>query len=119
MLSVRTLVVPLVLVLTLLVAVPAASAAPAVTTTQHTVRETVRWTLPADQCKSLPAGVAVTGTGAREQAIVTRVRADGSGEHVIDDLVLGTAVDSRGGCPGRLGHPFGPASMRADRSETP
>ena len=94
---VRMLIAPLALVRTLLVAAPAASAEPVVTTTRHTVRETVSWTLPADQCKSLPAGVAVTGTGARDQAIVTRVRADGSGEHVIDDLVMGTAVDSKGG----------------------
>ena len=71
---VRMLIVPLVLVLTLLVAAPAASAPPVVTTTRQTVRETVSWTLPADQCKSLPAGVAVTGTGERDQAIVTRVR---------------------------------------------
>jgi hypothetical protein len=94
---VRMLVVPLVLLLTLLVAAPTAAAALVVTATQETVRETVTWSLPADQCASLPAGVAVHGTGQRDQAIVTRVRADGSGEHLIDDLVMGTAVDGRGG----------------------
>ncbi len=93
----RKLVVPLLLALMLLVGVSSASAAPLVTTTHETVRGTVPWTLPADQCPSLPAGVSVSGTGERLQVTNTKVNADGSSQIVINDLVRGTAVDSNGG----------------------
>jgi hypothetical protein len=80
----------------LLIMVSSASAAPSVTTTHETVRETVTWTLPADQCPSLPAGVSVSGTGERFEVIITKVNADGSSRILINDLVEGTASDSTG-----------------------
>jgi hypothetical protein len=92
--TVRKLMVPLVLLLLLLVAAPAASAAPQVTTTHETVGGTVTWTLPAGQCADLPAGVWVSGTGERQQEVITKTRADGSSEVLINDLVKGTAIDS-------------------------
>ena len=93
----RKLVVYLLLVLMLFAAVSSASAASRATTTHETVREIVDWKLPADQCPGLPAGVSVSGTGARLAVTNTEVNADGSSRIVSNDLVKGTAVDSNGG----------------------
>jgi hypothetical protein len=73
-----------------------AAAAPSATTTHQTVRETVTWTLPADQCSALPSGVSVSGTGQRHAEINTKENADGSSRIVINDLVKGSAVGSNG-----------------------
>jgi hypothetical protein len=95
---VRKLVAAVLLMLMLFAASTSASAAPLATTTHETVRgETVTWSLPADQCPSLPAGVSVDGTGQRIAVTNTNVNADGSTQILIDDLVTGTAVDSNGG----------------------
>jgi hypothetical protein len=93
----RKLVVYLLLALMLVVMVPSSSAASREDTTSKIVRETVEWTLPAGQCPSLPAGVSVSGTGARLAVTNTNVNADGSSRIVINDLVKGSAVDSNGG----------------------
>jgi hypothetical protein len=94
---VRKLVVALLMMLMLFAASTSASAAPSATTTHETVRgETVTWSLPADQCPSLPAGVSVDGTGQRIAVTKTKVNADGSTQIVINDLVTGAAVGSNG-----------------------
>ena len=72
----------------------AAAAAPASTTTHQTIHETVTWTMPAGQCSAL--NVTVDGTGQRNESIATTVNADGSQRAVIDDLVIGTALDNHG-----------------------
>lgn len=82
------------LMLVLFAAATSVSAAPAASHT--TVRETVTWTLPADQCASLTAGVSVTGTGERKLVTNTHANADGSSQVVANDLVTGTAVGSDG-----------------------
>jgi hypothetical protein len=83
--------IPVVLVLAVLIAPPPASTATLVSNTREVVRETVTWTLPADQCPDLPPGVAVTGTGNRFMQIFTKTFADGSSQQVINDVVQGTA----------------------------
>ena len=50
--------------------------------------------MPAGQCSGL--NVTVDGTGQRNMVTVTTVKADGSQQAVIDDLVIGTAVDNNG-----------------------
>jgi hypothetical protein len=94
---VRKLVVPLLLILMLFAASASASAAPLATNTHETVRQTVGWTLPADQCPTLPAGLSVSGTGERLEEINTQVNAGGGSRIIINDLVKGSAVDSNGG----------------------
>lgn len=93
MLIVRTLIAAL-----LFLAVSAsASAAPIAPASHTTVRdETVVWTLPAGQCASLPAGVAVSGTGVRKMTTNIHVNADGSSQSVSDDLVKGVAEGTDG-----------------------
>jgi hypothetical protein len=94
---VRKLVAALLLILMLFVVSTSASAAPLGSPTHDTVRELVTWTLPADQCPSLPAGVSVFGSGARLAVTNTIANADGSSRIITNDLVKGTAVDSNGG----------------------
>jgi hypothetical protein len=93
---VRKLLALLLLMLMLFSASAAASAAPAATATHTTVRETVTWMLPADQCAGLPAGVSVSGAGERIAVTNTNVIADGSSQIVSNDLVKGVAVGSDG-----------------------
>jgi len=95
---------------TLLVAAPATAAASSVTNrgkvikvdhvshqhTRETIRETVAWTLPADQCDQLPAGVSAEGTGQRVMHIRTKYRNDGTSRVITKDVVRGTAEDSDG-----------------------
>src|SRR5262245_35277023 len=93
---VRKLIAPLSLLLMLFAASASASAAPLASTTRKTVPETVTWTLPANQCPALPAGVSVEGTGQRHSESYTKVNPDGSSQILINDLVTGSAVDSNG-----------------------
>ena len=91
----RKLLLVLPLAAMLAAAAPLASAAaPASTTTHQTVHETVTWSMPAGQCAAL--AVSVDGTGQRNESIATTVNSDGSPRQVIDDLVVGTALDSHG-----------------------
>ena len=60
----------------------------------RTVKETVNWTMPAGQCASLDGEV--TGTGQRNETIDTVTKLDGSAVMVINDVVIGTAVDTTG-----------------------
>ena len=61
------------------------------------ISETVSFSVPADQCPELPAGVSISGTGERMTIINTHTNADGSTEVRTNDLVTGTATDSNGG----------------------
>ena len=79
----------------LFVGVSSATAAPA--TNHQVVTETVSFTIPADQCPLLPAGVSVTGTGERHMIINTHTKKDGTTEIRVNDLIKGTATDSNGG----------------------
>jgi hypothetical protein len=63
---------------------------------KSTVKETVTWTIPANQCPSLPAGVSVSGIGQRQQLMLTNMRPNGTSQVTINDTVRGDAVDSAG-----------------------
>jgi len=85
----------LMLVLPLLIGVGAVSASPA--NSHEVVTSPASFTIPADQCPSLPAGVSISGEGASVAIINTRTLADGSTEIRISNLIKGTATDSNGG----------------------
>jgi hypothetical protein len=92
----RKLIVHVLLVLMLFVGVSSAAAAP--TADHQVVNETISpFTIPADQCPRLPAGVSVTGTGERHMVVNTDTKADGTTEVRTNDLVTGVATDSNGG----------------------
>jgi hypothetical protein len=83
------------LALMLFVGVSSAAAAPAAD--HQVISETVSFTIPADQCPELPAGVSVSGSGERLMIINTRTMADGNTEIRVNDLIKGVATDSNGG----------------------
>lgn len=58
------------------------------------IREPVNWTIAADACANLPAGVSLSGTGERYMVITTKTKPDGSTLVVYNDFVQGTAEDS-------------------------
>jgi hypothetical protein len=60
------------------------------------VRETVTWTLPANQCPSIPEDLSVSGAGQRVMHTRTRHREDGSTKVTIEDTVKGPAIDDLG-----------------------
>lgn len=91
----RRLVIFVLLALMLLVGVLPAAAAPA--SDHQVVTGTVSFTIPADQCPELPAGVSVEGTGERLMIINTHTKADGTTEIRVNDLIKGIATDSNGG----------------------
>ena len=55
------------------------------------------FTIPADQCPLLPAGVSVEGSGESVAIVNTRTLKDGSTVVRINNVIKGTAVDSNGG----------------------
>ena len=82
-------------VLMLFVGVSPAAAAPAA---DHQVfTGPASFTIPADQCPLLPAGVSVEGSGKSVSIVNTRTLADGSMVVRINNLIKGTATDSDGG----------------------
>ena len=89
------LVVHVLLALMLFVGVSSAAAAPAAD--HQVISGTVSFTIPADQCPELPAGVSVDGTGERHMIINTHTKANGTTEIRVNDLIKGTATDSNGG----------------------
>jgi hypothetical protein len=91
----RKLMVHVLLVLMLFAGVSPVAAAPA--TDHQVINETVSFSIPANQCPLLPAGVSITGTGERHEIINTHTTADGSTEVRTNDLIKGTATDSNGG----------------------
>jgi hypothetical protein len=58
--------------------------------------EPVSFSIPAGQCPLLPAGLSVSGTGERHATIHTKNKAGGIVEVRINDVIKGTATDSRG-----------------------
>jgi hypothetical protein len=91
----RKLMIHVLLVLMLFVGVSSAAAAPA--TDHQVINETVSFSIPANQCPLLPAGVSISGTGERHEVINTKTKADGTVEVRTNDLIKGTATDSNGG----------------------
>lgn len=91
----RKLTFHVLLVLMLFVGVSPAAAASG--NDHQVVNESVSFTIPADQCPKLPAGVSVDGTGERHMVINIQPKADGTTEVRINDLVTGVATDSNGG----------------------
>ena len=61
------------------------------------ISEAISFTIPADQCPELPAGVSVWGSGERMMIINTHTKADGTTEIRVNDLIKGVATDSNGG----------------------
>ena len=59
------------------------------------IKETVTWAMSPDVCADI--NVDITGTGQRKQETETKHNRDGSTVQVIDDVVKGTAVDTKGG----------------------
>src|SRR5262245_31581533 len=74
----RRFTIHILLVLILFVGVSSAAAAPAAD--HQVVNETVSFSIPADQCPKLPAGLSVDGSGQRHQVINTNTKADGTTE---------------------------------------
>jgi hypothetical protein len=91
----RKLIVHVLLALMLFVAVSSVAAAPA--SDHQVVSGTANFTIPADQCPALPAGVSVTGSGQSVAIINTRTLADGSIQTRINNVIKGVATDSNGG----------------------
>jgi hypothetical protein len=91
----RRLIVHVLLVLMLFVGVSSAAAAPA--TDHQVITGTVPFTIAADQCPELPAGVSVSGSGERKMIINTHTKPDGTTEIRVNDLIKGIAIDSNGG----------------------
>lgn len=73
------------------------SASPDAPFTTEIVRGTVNWSLPADTCSQLPAGIALSGTGKRYQVLSTKTKSNGNAVTVSNDFVTGTASDGQGG----------------------
>ena len=91
----RKLLVLVLLALMPFAGVSSAAAAPA--SDHQVISETVSFSIPADQCPMLPAGVSLAGSGERLMVINTNTRADGTTEVRVNDLIKGVAVDSNGG----------------------
>ncbi|HEX5840025.1 MAG TPA: hypothetical protein VFY26_19470 [Anaerolineales bacterium] len=90
----RKLIVHVLLALVLFAGASSAAAAPG---GHQVITETVSFTIPADQCPELPAGVSISGTGERLMIINTHTKADGTTEIRVNDLIKGIATDSYGG----------------------
>ena len=90
----RKLIIHVLLVLVLFGGVSSAAAAPAAD--HEVVTSTASFTIPADQCPLLPAGVSVSGSGESVAIINTRTLADGSTVVRINNLIKGVAIDSNG-----------------------
>lgn len=92
----RKLIVHILLALMLFAGVSPATAASG--NDHQVINETITpFTVPADQCPLLPAGVSITGTGERHMVINTKTKADGTTEIRVNDLIKGIATDSNGG----------------------
>jgi hypothetical protein len=83
--------------LALMLFVGASSAAAAPAAGHEVITGTVPFSIPADQCPLLPAGVSISGTGERMMIINTHTTGDGTTEVRVMDLIKGTATDSNGG----------------------
>jgi hypothetical protein len=61
------------------------------------VKGDVEFTIPADACSLLPAGLEVSGTGKRFQVLSTKLKKNGSTLEISNDFIDGTATDNNGG----------------------
>src|SRR5215216_1042829 len=91
----RRLIVHVLAVWMLFVGVLPVGAAPA--TYHQVIEETVAFSIAANQCPKLPAGVSVWGSGERKMIINTHTKADGTTQIRVNDLIKGVATDSNGG----------------------
>ena len=91
----RKLMIHVLLVLALFIGGSSAAAAPA--TDHEVVTSTVSFTIPADQCPELSAGVSVSGAGESVAIINSRTLQDGSTETRINNVIKGVVTDSNGG----------------------
>jgi hypothetical protein len=90
----RRLILHAVLALMLFVGVSPAAAAPAA---DHSVEtSTASFTIPADQCPLLPAGVSISGSGESVAIINTRTLADGTIVVRTNNLIKGIATEGNG-----------------------
>jgi len=91
----RKLTILVLLALMLFVGVSPVAAAPAA---DHQVfTGPASFTIPADRCPLLPAGVSVEGSGESVAIVNSRTLADGSIVVRINNLIKGDAIDSNGG----------------------
>ena len=91
----RKFTIHVLLTLMLFVGVSSVAAAPA---NEHEVfTGPVSFTIPADQCPLLPAGVSIEGSGESVAIVNTRTLEDGSTIVRINNLIKGDAIDSNGG----------------------
>jgi hypothetical protein len=90
----RRLIVHVLLTLVMFVGVSPVAAAPG---DHQVVTGPASFTIPADQCPLLPAGVSVEGSGESVAIINTRTLKDGSSVVRINNVIKGDAVDSNGG----------------------
>lgn len=90
----RKLIVHVLPALMLFVGVSSAAAAPAAD--HEVIIEPQSFTIPADQCPELPAGLSVSGSGERHMIVNTHTMADGTTEIRRNDLIKGVAIDSNG-----------------------
>jgi hypothetical protein len=90
----RKLTFHVLLVLMLFVGVSPAAAASG--NDHDVVTGTVSFSIPADQCPELPAGVSVEGSGESVNIVNSRTLDDGSMVVRINNLIKGTATDSNG-----------------------
>jgi len=90
----RRLTIHVLLALMLFGWISPAAAAPAAD--HQVVTGPASFTIPADQCPLLPAGVSVEGWGESVAIINTRTLADGSTVIRINNLIKGDAIDSNG-----------------------
>ena len=91
----RKLTIHVLLALMLFVGASSVAAAPAAD--HEVVTGSVSFTIAADQCPELPAGVSITVWGERKMIVNTRTTADGNTVIRINDLIKGVATDSNGG----------------------
>jgi hypothetical protein len=91
----RTLTIHLLLALILFVGVSPAAAASG--NTNEVTRGTAAFSIPANQCPLLPAGLSVSGSGERLTITNTHTKADGTTEIRTNELIKGVATDGNGG----------------------
>jgi hypothetical protein len=91
----RKLIVHVLFVLMLFVGVSPVAAASG--NDHQVVNESVSFTIPANQCPLLPAGVSVDGSGERHMVVNIQPKKDGTTVVRINDLVTGVATDSNNG----------------------
>jgi hypothetical protein len=91
----RKLIVHVLLVVMLFAGVSPVAAASG--NTNEVTRGTAEFSIPANQCPLLPAGLSVSGLGERLTITNTHTKADGTTEIRTNELIKGVATDGNGG----------------------